>query len=141
MESLSRRVDWQRSAYLQWHCATRVNRAESCDNLSPLGSVAAVAVYQAYQRAQNALKRVHPAETWRQLASCKILAIWYGEPCDVTSLSLSLDTQPHTPSSRIGARRSPQKRKTYASPGAAAAAAPQTRASSGLMRRPWSMTE
>ena len=33
------------------------------------------------------------------------------------------------------------KTKTYASPGAAAAAAPQTRASSGRTRRPWSMTE
>ena len=102
MESLSRRVDWQRSAYLQWLCATRVIHAESCDNLSPLGSVAAVAVYQAYQRAQNALKRVHPAETWRQLASCKILAIWYGEPCDVTSLSLSLEPLAFCPRVQTG---------------------------------------
>ena len=55
--------------------AIRVIHAESCDNLSPLGNVPAVVVYQAYQRAQNALERVHPAATWRQLASCKTLAI------------------------------------------------------------------
>ena len=60
----TRRRRVEAESYLQWHSgtATRVNHAESCDNLSPLGTVPAVAVYQAYQRAQNPLERVHPAE-------------------------------------------------------------------------------
>ena len=42
--------------------AIRVIHAESCDNLSPLGNVPAVVVYQAYQRAQTALERVAQPE-------------------------------------------------------------------------------